>query len=88
MKTFEPETPLPNWPDSHARVEAAPDEADECVHVRIHGVSHYLHDTTAAELCKALRRYLGQRFVCFDPEHDSGCTCRLPPEGFLPPGGF
>ncbi len=34
------------------------DDQDECVAVTIHGVTHYLHSTTAAELQKALSERL------------------------------
>ena len=49
----EPEAPLPGWPDSHARVWLTDGNTAECIAVQIHGVSHYLHATTAAELYKA-----------------------------------
>jgi hypothetical protein len=46
--------PLPGWPDSHVRVRLTDDDLDECLAVEIHGTTHYLHSTTAAELYKAL----------------------------------
>lgn len=52
--THEPSDPLPGWPDSHVRVWLTDDDTDECVAVQVHGVTHYLHSTTAAELHKAL----------------------------------
>lgn len=52
--THEPEEALPGWPDSHAHVRLTGDDAVECVAIQIHGVTHYLHSTTAAELYKAL----------------------------------
>lgn len=52
--THEPEVALPGWPDSHARVRLTSDDAVECIAIEIHGVTHYLHSTTAAELYKAL----------------------------------
>jgi hypothetical protein len=52
--THEPEAALPDWPDSHARVWLTGDDTVECVAIQIHGVTHYLHSTTAAELYKAL----------------------------------
>lgn len=55
--TFEPEVPV-NWPDGHVNVTLTDDDHDECIKVRIHGVDHYLHSTTAAELYKALGRNL------------------------------
>jgi len=52
--THEPEVALPGWPDSHARVWLTGDDTAECIAIQIHGVTHYLHSTTAAELYKAL----------------------------------
>lgn len=52
--THEPEVPLPGWPDSHVQVWLTGDDTGECIAVQIHGVIHYLHSTTAAELYKAL----------------------------------
>ena len=52
--THEPQVPLPGWPDSHARVWLTGRDTAECIAVQIHGVTHHLHSTTAAELYKAL----------------------------------
>jgi hypothetical protein len=52
--THEPEAALPGWPDSHASVWLTGEDTAECIAIRIHGVTHYLHSTTAAELYKAL----------------------------------
>lgn len=52
--THEPEVALSGWPDSHARVWLTGDDTAECIAIQIHGVTHYLHSTTAAALYKAL----------------------------------
>lgn len=53
METHEPAEPR-NWPDGHVSVALTDDDVDECVAVTIHGVTHYLHSTTARALSDAL----------------------------------
>lgn len=53
-ETHEPEQPLPGWPGSHVSVNMTSPAEPECIAVRIHGVTHYLHSTTAAELHRSL----------------------------------
>lgn len=52
--THEPDWPLPGWPDSHVDVQVTDIEEDECIAVTVHGVTHYLHSTTARELSNKL----------------------------------
>jgi len=53
--THEPERPLPGWPESHARAESVFGEPSaECIKITVHGVTHYLHGTTAAALATQL----------------------------------
>jgi hypothetical protein len=59
--THEPEYPI-NWPDGHVGVELTPDDDDECIAVRVHSVTHYLHTTTAIEL----RRMLTEAIDAYD----------------------
>ena len=51
--THEPGVPH-DWPDGHVGVELTGDNQGECIEVRIHGVRHYLHSTTARELSNML----------------------------------
>lgn len=57
-QTREPMPPLPGWPGSHARVFLTDADEAECVGVEIHGITHYLHSTTAASLHAELGRRL------------------------------
>lgn len=52
-ETHEPDTPI-DWPDGHVGAELTEDDVEECIAVRIHGVKHYLHLTTARELSDML----------------------------------
>lgn len=52
-ETHEPESPI-NWPDGHVGVALTDDDVEECIAVRIHGVQHFLHSTTARELSDML----------------------------------
>jgi hypothetical protein len=51
--THEPTIPQ-DWPDGHVGVLLTDDDNDECIEVRIHGVKHFLHSTTAQELSSML----------------------------------
>jgi len=49
QETHEPVFPR-NWPDGHVAVAITDDDQGECIEITIHGVKHYLHSSTAAEL--------------------------------------
>jgi hypothetical protein len=73
VRTTEPETALPGWPRSHARVELTDDQEGECVKVTIHGVEHLIHATTARALSDDLLEKLntynaGVREAFSDPD--------------------
>ena len=58
MTTYEPVNPLPDYPNSHVKVDDVFDEkCEECVRVTIHGYQHYLHRTTAFALYDQLQQY-------------------------------
>ena len=52
--THEPDAPLKDWPESHVGVHLTGDDLDECIEIVIHGVTHYLHSSTAQALCSQL----------------------------------
>ena len=52
-ETHEPDVPQ-NWPHGHVGVELTDDDQDECIAVTVHGVTHFLHSTTARELSNML----------------------------------
>jgi hypothetical protein len=58
-ETHEPGVPT-NWPHGHVGVQLTPDDVDECIEIRIHGVLHYLHSSTAAELQPMLTEKLDE----------------------------
>jgi hypothetical protein len=54
METHEPAVPQ-NWPAGHVSSRWIADtETPECICVVVHGVSHYLHATTARALVRTL----------------------------------
>jgi hypothetical protein len=57
--TREPNPVLPGWPKTHVDVELTGMDEDECFRVRIHGVEHMLHATTARALSNALLEQIG-----------------------------
>ena len=57
--THEPHEPV-NWPEGHVRSEMTSSEHFECIMVEIHGVKHYLHTTTAAELVVSVRNTIDE----------------------------
>jgi len=52
-ETHEPSMPQ-DWPDGHVAVTLTGDDEAECIEVKIHGVRHFLHSTTALELSNML----------------------------------
>lgn len=57
--TREPRMPV-SWPRGHVAVEVTGEEHEECLRVRVHGVDHLLHTSTAVELFRELGRALGE----------------------------
>lgn len=58
VETHEPLQPLPNYPESHVRLEDVFfEDCAECVKITIHGTEHYLHRTTAFALYEQLQQY-------------------------------
>lgn len=56
--THEPDSPRPNWPESHVNVtNVFYDSCSECVKITIHDCDHYLHNTTALALYTMLQEY-------------------------------
>lgn len=58
-ETHEPPIPI-NWPEGHVSSSVTSDDDDECIKVTIHGVTHYLHSTTARELVRSVERTLDE----------------------------
>lgn len=58
-ETHEPAVPI-NWPEGHVRSEMTDDTQGECIAVTIHGVTHFLHATTARELARSVEQTLDE----------------------------
>jgi hypothetical protein len=57
-ETHEPSEPLPDWPKSHVNVFQTGDDIGECIAIKIHGITHYLHASTAEAMLINLRNEL------------------------------
>lgn len=49
-----PARAITNWPHDHVSTQLTDETVPECIAVTIHGVTHYLHTTTAIELFRSL----------------------------------
>lgn len=57
--THEPEVPV-SWPEGHVGVELTGPEHLECIEIVVHGVTHYVHSTTARALQNMLEVRLAE----------------------------